>query len=232
MPPKVTVTINKDYDKEIIGAFLDEKDDAYDFGYERIIKEHPVLSRCRGIGEEKNAACVAPYVDTYYARHQRDIEKSAHQMQEIWDAMSAAYFDALREIFGSLQFYRAEALHAILSIAQCGVIDENGTDFQIWYKTVKEPPEVRRHFAHEILHFYYYTYVAQKGFANLENSWDLAEIFNVVILGLPAFVKITGKADEGYAQHEKYFAYYKALWRRSETLDAYLERTNSEGLTL
>jgi len=51
----------------------------------------------------------------------------------------------------------------------------------------------------------------------------------VVILGLPAFVKITGKADEGYAQHEKYFAYYKALWRRSETLDAYLERINSEG---
>jgi len=30
-------------------------------------------------------------------------------------------------------------------------------------------------------------YVAQKGFANLENNWDLAEIFNVVILGLPAF---------------------------------------------
>jgi len=226
MHPKLIVKIDKEFDKEIFLYFIDEKIGDFDFGYERIIKDHPGVSICRGKSEAKRKAIINPYVEKYYKKNITDIENSQVVMQKLWDNVVEDYFLVLESIFGSLDFYTKKEIIAFLSIAKCGVIGDDCSNFQIWYATIKEPEEVRRHFAHEILHFYYYTYVAQKGFKNLKNNWDLAEIFNVVILGLPEFVKIIGKVDEGYKQHDKYFPYYKKLWKESDELDTFLKKMN------
>lgn len=222
--PTVHIVLDKEWDKEILTYFIDDKDDEYDFGYDRIISLHPSIAFIRGKSDEEKMAIVAPYVDAYYLSHQSDIVAARQEMASIWEPVAEAYFTELEKIFGSLDFYKQGEIKAALSIARAGVIGEDNASFQIWYQTVKEPAEVRRHFAHEILHFFYYSYLEKNSLSELAKDWDKAEIFNVVILGLPQFVSLIGKADLGYKQHEKYFPHYRKLWAESKNLDEYLSR--------
>lgn len=230
MYPKVTVAIDKEFDKEILLYFIDEKIGNFDFGYDRIVREHPRLEVCRGKSENERMAVIYPYVEAYYQEHEAVIVDAKKGMQTLWDDISTGYFKRVETLFGGLGFYQEKSLTAFLSIAKCGVIGDDCKDFQIWYQTIREQTEVRRHFAHEILHFYYYAYVKEKGYQNLIDNWDLAEIFNVVILGLPEWVALLGKVDAGYEQHEQYFPYYRKLWQENGGLNKYLEQTNREGL--
>lgn len=230
MYPKVVVTINKEFDKEILLYFIDKKIGDFDFGYDRIVREHPYLEVCRGKSENERMVVICPYTDTYYQEHEVDIVYAQKSVQNIWDNISVDYFKQLEILFGELGFYKEKRLTVFLSIAKCGVIGDDYNDFQIWYQTIQEPAEVRRHFAHEILHFYYYTYIKEKNYIKLIDNWNLAEIFNVVILESPEWVTLLGKADAGYEQHEQFFPYYRNLWQESGSLDEYLARTNADGL--
>jgi|SRR3989344_5094354 len=230
--PIVKTILDKKWDEEVFIYFLDERDNVYDFGYDRIIALHPDIVSARGKSEEEKRAIIALYIDRYYQNNQQYIEDAKEKMQILWNDISAKYFIELEKIFGSLDFYQPKEIRAALSIAKTGVIGDDNASFQIWYQTIKEPDEVRRHFAHEILHFCYYAYLKKEGLKTLSDNWDLAEIFDVVILGLPQFVSLIGKEDQGYKQHEKYFSYYKKLWAKGVNLDEYLEKTNNEGLKI
>ncbi|MCR4275852.1 MAG: hypothetical protein NUV90_00480 [Candidatus Parcubacteria bacterium] len=223
--PTIEVVLDKKWDKEVLTYFIDEKDQEYDFGYDRIASLHPSIASIRGKSDEEKLAIVTPYVEDYYAEHQQDIVGAKQEMANIWKSIAVEYLIEIEKIFGALDFYKPTKITAALSIARAGVIGEDNASFQIWYKTTKEPAEVRRHFAHEILHFFYYAYLEEKGLSALKKDWDKAEIFNVVILGLPQFVSLIGKPDLGYKQHEKHFPYYRNLWAESEDLDDYLLRS-------
>ena len=229
---KVSFALDKEYDKKSILEFLDDKDEFLDFGHERIIQFHPKLERYRGKDEETQRKTIAEYVDAFYQEHTDELELSSNRLQSIWNEVALRYFSEIKKLFGSLDVYRGEIIKASPSITNCGDIADDHTRFHVWYKWYEKPEDVRVLIAHEILHFYYYAYVREKGFSNLIDQWDLAEIFNVVILGLPQFVAITGKADLGYEQHDRYFPYYRRLWNESVSLDEYLRKTNDEGLTL
>lgn len=222
--PIVKITLNKEWDKEVITYFLDEKDKEYDFGFERIISIHPELSTVRGKSIKEKTAVIYPYVDNYYVGSQIAIENAVREFETIWAKIAPMYFIELEKIFGSLDFYKQEEIMAALSITKAGVIGDDNASFQIWYKTTQEPAEVRRHFAHEILHFFYYAYLMEKKMFALAENWDKAEIFNVVILALPQFVELIGKEDLGYQQHEKYFSHYKKIWKESVDLNDYLHK--------
>jgi hypothetical protein len=227
---QLSVAINKEYDKASILEFIDDMDGDYDFGDYCILQLHPELKGVRGQERENQIAAISAYTDRYYSEHSNDIEEAACVMRSSWDGMKKAYLEEVRSIFGSLDFLPNRLVVASPSITDCNDIKDDHTGFHVWYGYRDMPEYIRRTFAHEILHFYYYAYVKQEGFKNLVNNWDLAEIFNVVVLGLPKFIEITGKADEGYPQHQKYFSYYRNLWENSSNLEKYLEKTDKEGL--
>ncbi len=220
--PTIKVVLDKEWDKEVFTYFIDEKDKEYDFGYDRIVSLHPGIAFARGKSDEEKLVIMTQYVDNYYLNHQQDINNAEQEMMGMWEPIGAEYFIEIEKIFGSVDFYKPNKITAALSIAKAGVIGEDNASFQIWYKTIKESAEVRRHFAHEILHFFYYAYLEEKGLSALAKDWDKAEIFNVVILGLPQFITLIGKEDKGYKQHEKYFSHYQKLWAGSKDLDDYL----------
>lgn len=228
--PAVRITLDKEYDKESILEFIDDKDEYLDFGHERIIQWHPELEKYRGKEKAEQESFISDYVDSYYAEHVKELVLSAEKLQGIWNEIAERYFVEVEKIFGSLDFYKHTEIKASPSITLCGDISDNHDAFHVWYKWHENPEDARVLIAHEILHFYYYAYVRERGLSALIDQWDLAEIFNVVILGLPQFVKITGKPDLGYEQHDRYFAYYKKLWKESANLDEYLKRTSEEGL--
>jgi hypothetical protein len=222
--PQIYFKISKKFDKEIGVYFLNNKIGKYDFGKDRIISEHPVFSKWRKLSEEDLWKQVGPYVDRYYRENGVEMESSLAAMQSMWDKVAGGYFSELEKIFGPLSFYRAKKITAHLSIFKCGVIEDNLRGFQIWYKTVSEPEEVRRHVAHEVLHFYYYAYLKKTGREKLRENWDAAEIFNRIILNLPAFRGLTEKEELGYSMHTRSLPKYRKLWQSSSNLDEYLDK--------
>lgn len=229
--PAVKFSLDKEYDKESILEFLDDKDEFLDFGHERIIQFHPELERFRGKDKEVQKKVISDYVDAFYKKNADELKFSSEKFQSFWDEIAPRYFAEIKKLFGSLDVYRERAIIASPSITNCGDIADDRTRFHIWYKWHEKPEESRVLIAHEILHFYYYAYVREKEFFNLVDQWDLAEIFNVVILGLPQFVALLGKADLGYEQHDRYIPHYQKLLKESTSVDEYLRKTNEEGLT-
>jgi hypothetical protein len=229
--PTITFVLDKEYDKDSILEFLDDKDEFLDFGHERIIQFHPELERYRGKDKEIQKKAISDYVDTYYKKNTDELKLSSEKLQSFWDEIAPRYFAEIKKIFGSLDVYRERAIIASPSITNCGDIADDHTRFHIWYKWCEKPEEAKGLIAHEILHFYYYAHIREKELSNLIDQWDLAEIFNVVILGLPQFVALLGKPDFGYEQHDQYIPHYRKLWKESASLDKYLQKTNEEGLT-
>jgi len=229
--PKVNFVLDKEYDKESILEFFDDKDEFLDFGYERIIQFHPDLEQYRGKEKEIQRRAISEYVDNFYQKHSDELKLASDRFQIVWDEIAPRYFSEIEKLFGSLYIYKNKIIKASPSITNCGDIADDHTRFHIWYKWYEKPDDVRVLIAHEILHFYYYAYVQEKRFLTLVRQWDLAEIFNVVILGLPQFVGIIGKPDLGYEQHDRYFPYYRKLWNESVSLDDYLQKTNDKELT-
>lgn len=83
---------------------------------------------------------------------------------------------------------------------------------------------------HEMLHFIFYDYAIKKHseiFKNLETEkgifWDLAEIFNLVILSLPKFIKLHKQKNiPYYLEHKKYFSRFKKIWQQNQDIDIWL----------
>lgn len=230
--PTIRVILDKQYDKDSLLEFLDDRDAEYDFGHDRIIQWHPELGAYRDKPKEEQKQAIDAYVDRFYAEHLKDLEALAQAIQKAWDEMAAAYFREMEKLFGPLDFYTVGTITIAPSLALCNDIKDDYTGFHVWYQLSDKPDEIKRLLAHEILHFYYYTYAKKKGLSTLAEQWDLAEIFNRVVLGLPQFLDIIRLADTGYEQHDRYMPYYEKLWQESGSLDAYLERTDREGLVV
>ena len=227
--PKLIFKKDIEFDNDIGTYFLNDIIDGFDFGQDRIISEHPVFADWRELEEKELAKKVQIYVKDYYAIHADEMAKSMKKMQILWDSIATDYFKAVEGIFGNLDFYTPTELTAILSIFKVGVVGEDIKSFQIWYKTIKEPEEVLRHIAHEILHFYYYTYTQIHGYDAGEKHWELAEIFNVIILNLPQFKALIKKEELGYAQHAQLIPKYRKIWNQSDDINSYLEKTITKG---
>jgi len=221
--PLVKFEINKTLDKEVCLNFIDAKINGYDFGKERIISEHPELKGIRGKKKSEMKKKIFQYVDSYYKIHEKEIKNSLKKTKKVWEKIEKKYFQELQKIFGNLQFYRPRIIMVYLSIFKCGVLCKDGKSFQIWYKTAnKEPAEVKRHMAHEILHLYYYAYLKKHGYKTLLKDWNHAEIFNMIILNLPQFKNLTSKEEFGYPIHRRRFKKFKKLWQKTQKIDQYL----------
>ncbi len=226
--PHVQFILDQRFDAEIASTFLNEKVGSYDFGHDRILRRHSALASCRHMSEKERLPIIHAYVKQYYIEHTHDISQSLKRMQRTWDRIESNFFPALEQVFGSLSFYRPVKIRAKLSIFTCGIVDNNLRAFQIWYGTANEPAEVRRHVAHELLHFYYYTYLKKHGYSKLASDWDAAEIFNRIILNEPSFLRLTKRKELGYAHHTRRVPRYRQIWERSESLDQYLNQLNLE----
>lgn len=85
---------------------------------------------------------------------------------------------------------------------------------------------------HEILHFFFYDYAVKKYpkiFKKLDKNqgifWDLAEIFNSVILFKPEFKKLHNqKRDRSYPAHRKHLKLMRKYWRESEDIDIWIKK--------
>lgn len=221
--------VDKEYDKATIEEFIDDKDGEYDFGDYCILQLHDGLRKARAKEKIVQRKIISDYVEAFYQDNIDDIEEAAQEMRHTWDKMKDDYLLAVADIFGSIEFLPEKNIIASPSITDCNDIKDDRSGFHIWYGYRDKPEYIRRLFAHELLHFFYYAYT-EKRFSNIRDAWDLAEIFNAVVLNTELFLDITQKEEEGYPQHRKHLEYYRKLWKESGNLDEYLEKTIPFGL--
>ncbi len=223
----VVVKINKRLDKQICRYFINSKIDDFDFGKERIIDLHPELEKIRSKKKKEMNEFINKYVNNYYSDNRLEIVRSKNIISNVWKEIENDYFLEVYKFFNNKVHFKNGNFISYLSISACSpLIEPQG--WQIYYK-INNKAEIRRIFTHEILHFFYYSYVKNnKQIKSLyeklkeDDRWTKAELFNVIILNQPQFRKIIGKKEEGYDIHKKYFETFGNIWNRSRNLDEYL----------
>jgi hypothetical protein len=223
----INIRINKNLDKQVCQNFINTKIGGFDFGKERIIDLHPKLNKARSENKKERSEIINSYIDAYYKNHRQKIIETKKFINAVWQEIENDYFKEVEKLFNNKVYLKNKNFTAFISIFSCSpLIEPQG--WQIYYK-IKSKSEIKRIFAHEILHFFYYSYIKNNRviklyYSNLEQEdhWIKAELFNVAILNRSSFQKIIGRKEKGYNIHKKYFSTFKNNLEKSKNLNDYL----------
>lgn len=207
--------------------FLAVKQGGIDFS-RRIINIHPELEKIREIDkeDEKKREAISNYFDLFYEQHGDYLKRKKVEFNKEWKEVEDEFLDVTGKIFKGYPFPRGKYV-GYLSIIDCNPRFLEDKTFQIYYL---HRYGVRYVTAHELLHFIFYDYAEKKYpelFKELDTEggsfWDLAEIFNSIILHTPSFIKIHGiKEKVVYPEHLKYLPELDKIWREYQDIDKFI----------
>ncbi len=224
----ITFALNKELDKKMTRAFLQVKASGVDFG-QGIISLHPALAETRNVSEEGLKQIVNQYIDTFYEQNDQILQACVSQMHTDWQQDEKQFIEQLDKLFHHLQVPEGKYI-GYLSICNCNPRFLENKTFQVFYK---HPSGSNYITAHEVLHFFFYDYVGKK-YPNLfetldPNSgiyWDLAELFNAVIMSSPDFIsKAYSQNTKPYPNHVQYFSTLKAFWDEDPNIDSWVPKS-------
>lgn len=167
------------------------------------------------------------YANNVYRKKEEILDKRVKELNQRWLKIEKPYFNLIKKLFKlkKLPNYRYTGY---LSIINCGPRFLKDRSFQVFYRRPKDSMYVAMH---EILHFFFYDYVFKNHpkFKKLDPNkgilWELAEVFNSVILAGPEFKKIhKQKRDWSYPAHRKYLKDLKKFWRDYKDIDIWIEK--------
>ncbi len=226
MVKKVRFKLNKKLDKQMAVVFLDVKRGGIDFS-NGIFNVHPEIAYLKKIlKRNKREEIINKYFDKFYKSHEDYLKKKALEFFKEWNKVETAFIAITDRLFNSYHFPKGQYI-GYLSIVDCNPRFLRSKTFQIFYA---HPRGVKYVTAHELLHFIFYDYAIKKYpeiFKKLDTGsgifWDLAEIFNVIVLSLPKFKKLHKQEKVFcYPEHKKYLPELKKLWQRTSNIDNWL----------
>ncbi len=227
MKPTVSFRLNKNLDKMMALQFLSFEAGGVDFS-KGVTAYHPELEKVKEIGEEeKRKEFVSDYFDDFYEEHKDDLEKIKGQFAKDWKKVEEKFLKETKGLFNGYSFPDGDYI-GYLSVINCNPRFLQNKTFQIFYKN-KDGVEYTT--AHELLHFVFYDY-AQENYPDLFQDldperglfWDLAELFNSVVLHTPEFAPLHSVDEQKvYPQHEKYISKFESLWNKYKGVDEFIK---------
>lgn len=225
MTLKTSYKLNKTLDKKMALEFLNIKAGGVDFS-NGIIGVHPEL---KGINKKKKSEqekIIDLHFDNFYKDHNHYLNKRIKEFQTDWDKVEKKYFQEVSKIFKNHSWSQGKYV-GYLSIIDCNPRFLNDKTFQVFYFHPEGSVAVT---AHELLHFIFYDYCLEKHakmFKKLNPNngifWDLAEIFNAIVLSQPEFVKIHKiKKQRNYPAHKKDIPILKRMWNKEKDIDKWI----------
>lgn len=200
--PHVNFEINKELDYWTVGEFLTfDPDNPIS---NSILDTHSNLKDALNLDDAKKTSFYKNYVDKVYTEKEEELINIKRDLQKSWDLVEQEFLDETAKIFNNHPWPKG-SYTGFLSVFNCNPRFLEEKTFQIYYKHPEGPIYVC---AHEMLHFMFYDYL-EKNPELTENfsesmTWDLSEMFNVVLLERPEFVGITGNSNpRPYDEHEK-----------------------------
>lgn len=201
----ISIKLNKELDYEMYK-------DSYNFStagadLAALIKiDHPTI----------NLENSRQYIDDFYYKNTAILEQSRDDLIDALRDKEKEFFDALKSLF-HLNF-DSYSYKGYISILNCNPRFVETKEFQVFYKrNIKAKLRV---VFHEMLHFAFFDYCdanfseqVSKLDKNSGKFWELSEIFNVIVLNTPPFMKITeGEEKLFYPQLSQKLEKAKALW--------------------
>ncbi len=225
MQPHVIFKLNKSLDKKMAFAFLNVKAGGIDFS-NGIIRIHSELKSIKKKKKTDQKKIIDQYFDSFYKKHSDYLKKRTEKFQAEWNKTEKRYFRKVGRIFKNHPFPKGKYI-GYLSIIDCNPRFLKDKTFQVFYS---HPEGVISITAHELLHFIFYDYCFKKYpeiFKKLDPDrgtfWDLAEIFNLIILSQAEFKKIhRQKSVACYPAYKKYIPKLKRLWFSKKDIDEWL----------
>jgi len=227
MELKIKFQLNKELDKQMAYVFLSRssKKGGVDFS-KSITHFHPELEKAKRESDEERKKIIDIYFDKYYKEHLEELEKKVIEAEKQWEKTEEKFIEQVNKIFKNPGLPNGKYI-GYVSVINCNPRFLDNKTFQFFYKHGSGSNMIA---AHEILHFFFYDYAIKKYpsiFGELDTNkgifWNLAELFNYVILSLPEFIEIHGdKNTKGYPDHEQHIDYMKKLWNNKPDIDNWL----------
>ncbi len=166
------------------------------------------------------------YVDKFYKLHLEKLQNFAKTAKNRWDKIAPSFFSVTSKIFKNYSWPKGKYI-GYVSIFNHNPRFLKNKIFQVYFRHKAGSNYIT---AHELLHFIFYDYAIKKH-ANLfrdKNTesgifWDIAEIFDYIILRSPEFVKILGaKKQIIYPEHKRYISRLNKLWKNNPEIDSFI----------
>jgi len=232
--PKVTYHLNQDLDEEMAFCFLGTEAGGIYFN-DSVLKPNPRLALALDSlmvkSPENIKSEIGKYFDKFYRLNSAELENSVKKADSDWRRAEERFFREVATIFGGHRFPKGD-YEAYISIIDCNPRFLQNKTFQIFYKHMAGPVYIT---CHELLHFIFYDYVADncpklRGL-DPDNGklWDMAEIFNSVILATPEFVEIHGYKDLGcYPAHKRFVEEMSVEWGSDKNLARFIDKISGK----
>ena len=144
----------------------------------------------------------------FYKLNIGELEKFTTTAKEDWDKVAPLFFQATSRLFKNHPWPEGGYI-GYASMFDCNPRFLNNKTFQVYYKYRAGSNYVT---AHELLHFMFYDYAIKNHPGLFEGKdtesgtfWDVAEIFNAVVLHTVMFSKIhNAKEQVVYPEHQKF----------------------------
>jgi hypothetical protein len=225
---KINFKLNKELDKDMIRVFMQiraEKGGGVDFA-EGIFHVHPDLRTLRDKPEDEQKSIISEYVDNFYKENEKELNDSVLEMNQKWNEDENKFINQVETIFKNPEPGEGKYI-GYLSIINCNPRFLQNKTFQVFYKHNAGSNYVT---AHEVLHFFFYDYSAKhfpEIFKDLNTNsgiyWDLAELFDVVVMSSPDFISPEYLNNtRPYPNHLKYFDAVKEIWDKNPDIDSWI----------
>lgn len=220
--PHVNFEINKEMDYWAVKEFLTfAPEDSFS---NSILSILPNLNEAKSLNDGERIDFYNKYVDQVYETKENILAQVQTQIQTNWHAVETKFLEETQKIFNGHPWPEG-AYVGFLSIFNCNPRFLNQKTFQVYYEHPEGPVYVC---AHEMLHFMFYDYLEKhpelmEGFSEAL-IWHLSEIFNVIILEIPEFVKITGNANpQPYKKHVESIPKFRELWKSEKDVFRFIK---------
>ena len=225
MYPKVRFKLNKQLDIEVAIAFLGFSQGGVNFS-QGIIDVHLELEDVKSVKKEGRTRMIKEHFNSFYGKQAKYLAQKVVEFNKKWQDVEKSYFNEVAKIFKGEDWPKGKYI-GYVSIIDCNPRFLKDKTFQVFYR---HPDGMKYVTAHELLHFIFYDYTIRKHFDLFKKRstekgiyWDLAEIFNAIILGLPQFVAIHNKKSSYcYPEHRKYYEDLKKIWEKEEDVDKWI----------
>jgi len=222
---KIKFELNKQLDKDMAFEFLGVQAGGINFSG-GIISVHPELKNILETSENEQRGMISGYFDKFYEINSEELNTRLAEMKRDWQRDEGKFIEQLQKIFKNPSVPEGRYV-GYLSIINCNPRFLEDKTFQVFYK---HPSGSNFVTAHEVLHFFFYDYAERKYpeiFKNLDQNsgifWDLAELFNDVVMVDPNFIsKSYSEHAKPYPDHIKYFDKVRDLWGKNCDLDEWL----------
>jgi hypothetical protein len=217
--------LNKVLDKNMALEFLNIDIAGVDFS-QGVIGPHLKLKGVKNKTKIERKAIINDYFDNFYNRYRKELLEKVEVFRKDWLCVKDKFTEQVDKIFKNPELPKGKYI-AYLSIINCNPRFLDEKTFQIFFKHKAGSNYIAMH---ELLHFFFYDYADKnysKIFSKLDKNngiyWDLAEIFNAVILDLPEFITIHKNTNNNpYLAHKKHIKFMRRLWEDNLDIDIWI----------